>query len=141
MRKSQQGRVLRFVYVTEIVDIPLIDKFVYLGAVASYGPFEDQTLERRIQIGIANFWRLGRVLRSRHSLSKRHRLSVWQSCVHAATTTYGLTVCGLMYKGARKLTQESMKQIRLVVGDPVYMSHRTHEDVLEQWKLRHPEEL
>ena len=31
-----------------------------------------------------------------------------------------------------------MKQIRLVVGDPVHMSHRTHQEVLANWNLQHP---
>ena len=59
-RRTKQGRVLRFAHAQEVIDIPLIDSFVYLGAVASYGPFEDQTLEHRLQTGRANFWRLHR---------------------------------------------------------------------------------
>ena len=66
VRKTQQGRVLRFVYAQEIIDIPLVEKFVYLGAVASYGTFEDQ--------------------RSRRSLGKSNCLSLRQSRVRAATT-------------------------------------------------------
>ena len=35
-----------------------------------------------------------------------------------------------------------MGQICLIVGDTVFMPHRTHQEVLDQWKLRHPiEEL
>ena len=135
-RKTQQDKVLRFVYAQEIIDIPLVDMFVYLGAVARYGPFEYQTLDHRMQVGVANFWRLGRVLRSKRPLSKTHWLSIWQSCVHAAST-YGLAACGLTHKGTKKLTQESLQQIRLVVGDPVYMSHGTHQEVLDKWKLQH----
>ena len=51
LRKTSQGRVLRFNYAQEAIDIPLVDQFVYLGAVASYGAFEDQTLAHRLQIG------------------------------------------------------------------------------------------
>ena len=71
-RKTSQGRVLRFHYAQEAIDIPLVDQFVYLGAIASYGAFEDQTLAHRLQIGAANFWRLGRVLRSKRSLTRKH---------------------------------------------------------------------
>ena len=108
VRKTQQRTVLRCVYAQEIKDIPLVEKFKYLGAVASYGLFEDQTLDYRMQTGVANFWRLGRMLRSRHPLGKSNRLSMWQSCVHTATT-YGLTTSGLTYNGAKKLTQEFPK--------------------------------
>ena len=135
--KTSPGRVLRFIYAQEVIDIPLVDQFVHLGAIASYGPFEDQTLDYRIQIGTANFWRLGRVLRSKHSLSKPHRLSIWRSGVHTAST-YGLTACGVTAKGSRRLTLETMKQIRLVIGDPVYMTRTSHAQILEDWHLRHP---
>ena len=82
IRKTPQGWVLRFYFVQEAIDIPLVDQFVYLGAIASYGAFEDQTLEHRLQIGQANFWRLGRVLRSRRSLSKLHRPLMRTVCQH-----------------------------------------------------------
>ena len=140
-RKTSQGRVLRFNYAQEAIDIPLVDQFVYLGAIASYGAFEDQTLAHRLQIGAANFWRQGRVLRSMHSLTRKHRLSKWLSCVHTAST-YGLTACGITVKGARNLTLEIMRQVRLVIGDPVYMMRNSHDKILEDWDIPHPiEEL
>ena len=137
IRKTPQGRVLRFYFAQEAIDIPLVGQFVYLGAIASYGAFEDQTLEHRLQIGQANFWRLGRVLRSRHSLSKLHRLSIWRSCIQSAST-YGLTSRGLTAKGAKKLTLATIRQVRLVLGDPVYMTRTSHAKVLEEWDLQHP---
>ena len=39
---------------------------------------------------------------------------------------------------AKKITQESLKQFRLVVGDPVHMSHRPRQEVLDKWNLQHP---
>ena len=45
VRKTPPGRVLRFYFAREVIDIPLVNQFVYLGAIASYGPFEDQTLD------------------------------------------------------------------------------------------------
>ena len=53
-------------------------------------------------------------------------------------SVYGLTACGLPCKGARKLTQETLKQIRLVVGDHVYMTSHSHEEVLDKWSIPHP---
>ena len=44
-------------------------------------------------------------------------------------------------KGARKLTQEALKQIRLVVRDHVYMTQNTHEDVLNRWHILHLQKL
>ena len=72
IRHTKQGRVLRFHYAQEVIDSPfLVDQFVYLGAVVSYGPFDDQTLEHRLQIGRANFWRLHKILRSRLSQQRK----------------------------------------------------------------------
>ena len=137
IRHTKSGRVLRFHYAQEAIDILLVDNFVYLGAVVSYGSFEDQTLEHRLQIGRANFWRLHKILRSRHSLNRGNRLRIWRACVHTASV-YGLTACGLTCKGARKLTQETLKQIRLVVGDHVYMTCHSHDEVLDKWSIPHP---
>ena len=128
---------MRFHYAQEAIDISLIDSFVYLGAVVSYGSFEDQTLEHRLQIGRANFWRLHKILRSKHSLNRGKRLRIWRACVHTASV-YGLTACGLTCKGAGKLSQETLKQIRLVVGDHVYMTSHSHEEVLDKWSIPHP---
>ena len=57
--------------------------------------------------------------------------------MHTASV-YGLTACGLTCKGARKLTQETLKQIRLVVGDHVYMTSHSHDEVLDKWSIPHP---
>ena len=77
------------------------------------------------------------MLRSKHSLSKPHRLSIWRSCVHTASTC-GLTSRGVTAKGSRRLTLETMKQIRLVIGDPAHMTRTSHAQILEDWNLQHP---
>ena len=89
-----------------------------------------------IQIGRANFWRLRKVLRSKHSLNRGNRLRIWRACVRVASV-YGLTACGLTCKGARKLSQETLKQVRLV-GDHVYMTSRSREEVLDKWSIPRP---
>ena len=131
IRHTKQGRALRVHYAQEAIDIPLVDQFVYLGAVVSYGPFEDQTLEHRLQIGRANFWRVHKILRSRHSLNRGNRLNIWRALCILPACMASLPAASPI-KGARKLTQETLKQIRLVVGDHVYMTQNTHEVVLNR---------
>ena len=109
IRRTQQGRVLRFAH----------------------------PVEHRLQTGRANFWRLHRVLRGKHALSRSNRVNIWRTCVRTAST-YGLTACGLTCKGARKLSEETMKQVRLVVGDHVFMTKHSHKTVLERWGIMHP---
>ena len=41
-------------------------------------------------------------------------------------------------RGTRKLTQETMTQVRLVVGDHVFMTKHSHKTVLEHWGIMHP---
>ena len=76
-----EGNVLRIHTSSGPLCIPLVDSFVYLGTVISYGNFEAQTLDHRLAKGEAAYHRLGKVLKGRHSLSSRQRLSLWRSCV------------------------------------------------------------
>ena len=105
IKHTKNGRVMRFQYAQEAIDIPLVDSFVYLGVVVSYGSFEDQTLEHRLQIGRAIFWRLHKILRSKHSLNRGNRLRIWRACVDTASV-YGRTACGLTCKGLASLRRK-----------------------------------
>ena len=75
--------------------------------------------------------------RGRHALARSHKLRIWQACVHTATV-YSLDACGLTPQGAKRLTHQLMRQIRLIVRDPVYMTGKPHQTVLEEWGLLSP---
>ncbi|CAE7250598.1 unnamed protein product [Symbiodinium natans] len=136
-RKTAQGKVLRIYSAQECIDIPLVDSFTYLGAIVSYDHYEDRTLAHRLEVGSNNFGRLTRVLRGRHALTRQHKLRIWQACVYTATV-YGLDACGLTPLGAKKLTAQILRQIRLIVRDPVYMTGTSHQQVLTKWNLLSP---
>ena len=59
---------------------------------------------------------------------------------HAFTLppVYGLDASGLTPLGAKRLTAQLIRQIRLIVRDPVYMTATSHNQVLEKWNLLHP---
>ena len=136
-RKTAQGKVHRIYSAQECIDIPLVDSFMYLGAIVSYDHYEDRTLAHRLEVGSNNFGRLTRVLRGRHALTRQHKLRIWQACVYTATV-YGLDACGLTPLGAKKLTAQILRQIRLIVRDPVYMTGTSHQQVLTKWNLLSP---
>ena len=78
--------------------IPLVDSFVYLGVKASYKGFEDDTLHHRLAKGKANYWRLAKLLRGKHTLSSKTRMQLWRSCVWTSIS-YGLDCAGLTQQG------------------------------------------
>ena len=137
IRKAAEGSVLRIRSASGCIDIPLVDSFTYLGAAVSYDQYEDRTLAYRLEVGSGNFGRLARILRGRHALARGHKLRIWQACVYTSTV-HGLDACGLTPQGAKKLTGQLMRQIRLVVRDPVYVTGKFHEQVLEDWGLLFP---
>ena len=137
IRKVNDRSVLRIRSASGCIDIPLVESFIYLGAVVSYDHFEDRTLAYRMEVGAGNFGRLSRVLRGRHALTRSHKLRIWQACVYTATV-YSLDACGLTPQGAKRLTHQLMRQIRLIIRDPVYMTGKPHQTVLEEWGLLTP---
>ena len=136
-RQTATGKVLRIRSAHQCFDIPLVDSFTYLGAIVSYDHYEDRTLNHRLAEGSNNFGRLTRILRGRHALTRHQKLRIWQACIYTATV-YGLDASGLTPLGAKRLTAQLIRQIRLIVRDPVYMTGTSHTQVLEKWSLLHP---
>ena len=130
IRKVNDSSVLRIRSASECIDIPLVESFIYLGAIVSYDHFE-------MEVGAGNFGRLSRILKGRRALTRSHKLRIWQACVYTATV-YSLDACGLTPQGAKRLTHQLMRQIRLIVRDPVYMTGKPRQTVLEEWGLLPP---
>ena len=112
-RQTAAGKVLRIRSAHQCFDIPLVDSLTYLGAVVSYDHYEDRTLAHRLEVGSNNFWRLARILRGRHALTRHHKLRIWQACVYTATV-YELDASGLTPLGANRLAAQLIRQIRLI---------------------------
>ena len=53
-------------------------------------------------------------------------------------TAYGLDACGLTTAGSKRFTTQLLQQIRIIVKDPVHLTHHTHEQLLHTWGLTHP---
>ena len=74
--------------------IPTANTMPYLGATLSYDNFELQTCKTRVQAAQKRFLELGRVLRSRSSLTQAHRLRLHQATVWP-TLAYALPFVGV----------------------------------------------
>ena len=134
---TPEGKALRLQHLSGDVHIPLVSQFVYLGAVASYGPFEMLTLKHRISCGMANFWRMVKILRGRHTLSPRIRCELWRACVWSSIS-YSLNSCGLTEASSALLTSTILRQLRSLYKDPVHISHVSHSDFLSKHGLMSP---
>eukprot|EP00438_Fugacium_kawagutii_P007773 Skav210423 [mRNA] locus=scaffold1573:338040:344165:+ [translate_table: standard] len=121
------------------VYIPVVSQTRYLGVQISYKQFEDQTVAFRISQAQSTFSRLRRWLRSR-AIPARTRLQMWQTCVWS-TLTYGIMATGFHLKHVHRIQQTAYKQIRFVLFDHAYRSHRTHQEVLRAVQFPPPLEL
>ena len=90
-----------------------------------------------MEVGSGNFGRLTRILRGLHALTRKHKLRIWQACVYTATV-YGLDASGLTPMGAKRLSAQLIRQIWLIVRDPVYMTGNSNQQVLKDWDMIPP---
>ena len=102
--------------------IPRVRHMVYLGIVASYGSFEQQSCLHRVTAATANRHRLARVLSCR-SLSLKQRVRVYNACVRSSLL-YAQHAVGLNNSVLRKLDLFDARALRATARAP---SHITHE--------------
>ena len=106
--------------------IPVKQSHQYLGVIASFYAFEDLTLSYRLRVGRVTFLRLRPWLVKRHTYPLTLRLNLWQTCVKSSYV-YGLQAVGLTPRGALRLHQQSVADIRSIARSP---SHVTFESTL-----------
>ena len=113
----------------ETVYLPLDCKARYLGAVMSYGKFEDQTLMHRVQLSHIAFQRLRKWLTGRRGLHQQQRLSLFRSCVYPIMT-YGILPIGLTQLGVKQLQKHMYSMLRQVLHNHAYITGHSHEQAL-----------
>ena len=122
-KRTLQGPVLQLGTPHAPIDIPRVHRIVYLGVVASYTSFEQQTYAHRQQAALACKHRLGRVLRSRRlRLKQRVRLHI--ACVRSSLL-YGLHAVGINPAVARRLVQFDNRSLRALSRSPAFLSHES----------------
>ena len=98
--------------------IPLVEVVPYLGVKLSYGKFEAQTVQRRIEKATQRFNVLSSVLRTQGKFGVSNRVRVYKCCVWASLR-YGLFSIGLNQAGYNGVISTLCTQLRKVL--------RTHE--------------
>eukprot|EP00438_Fugacium_kawagutii_P005137 Skav205556 [mRNA] locus=scaffold3886:24791:31069:+ [translate_table: standard] len=136
VRQTPQGRHLLIKVGSDVMSIPLVKSFVYLGTVLSYGTFELQTTKHRIQSAWQAFHRLRRwLMTGRLKFCTRH--SIWQSSI-LSILLYGLWPIGLTEKCALLLMQTMFTMLRRMLHNHAYHTGDTHQSILHKHQLEHP---
>ena len=106
--------------------IPVVKVHTYLGAKISFYAFEDQTLARRLRIGRATFLRLRPWLLQRHTYPLAMRLKLWETCVRSSCL-HSLQAVGITQKGALRLHQRFLADLRQIARSPSHITHESSE--------------
>ena len=120
--------------------IPLVDSFEYLGVMAGYKSFEDETVSHRLAKGKANYWRLATILRGKHALTARTRVQLWRSCVWTSIS-YGLDCTGLTPAGIALLETTVLRQVRAALSCPSHITHVSSQDLMQKYNMDLPQNM
>ena len=114
--------------------LPLCDSLTYLGAVVSYGAFEDQTAEHRVHSAQANVARLAKHLFMQHGLGLRVRLRLFLTCVRSSLL-YGITPIGVTSKSLSLLQRFEAKYIRRLARSPAHLTQERTQDLYRRLQM------
>ena len=118
------------------VELPLVDQHTYLGVKISYGQSEAATVRYRVQQSWKVFNRLMPSLRSA-SLPRDLKLAVWRACAYACLM-YGLDCIILPPQSAQKLQQVVVRQLRIMLKSPVFITREPAELFLRRIGIHSP---
>ena len=118
-------------------DIPLVQKYDYLGATISYQCHERETMNRRLEAARHAFNRLKPILHDFRNHGLRSRLHLYHACVWS-TATYGILEAGLQHQGATRLHGLVMKHLRSIARSPSHVTHESNHDLLARLRVKAP---
>ena len=107
------------------IELPLVEQHTYLGVKISYGHSEAATVRYRVQQSWKVFNRLLPSLRST-GLPQNMKLAVWRACAYACLM-YGLDCVILPPQSAQKLQQAVVRQLRIMLKSPVFITREPAE--------------
>ena len=131
-----QGQCIKFVIDGRSTHIKLVQSHVYLGSVISYGKFEAQTFDHRLQLAKGSYSRLGSILRNR-SIPLKLRLQLWQGCIWP-TLLHALDCCGLPEKEMKAMMVIPVKQARSIARSHSMLTKESTVDLIKRLKLPNP---
>eukprot|EP00438_Fugacium_kawagutii_P004204 Skav215936 [mRNA] locus=scaffold226:478217:484972:+ [translate_table: standard] len=125
---TRQGSFIQVPLRRGPVPIPLVKQTKYLGIQIGYQSFEDATMTYRLRQAQSSFARLRRWLTCK-ALTTTQRIRLWHTCI-VPITLYGIPCMTHSPKALHAFQVQMFKQLRIVIGDHAYRTHRTHQDVL-----------
>ncbi|CAE7394286.1 unnamed protein product [Symbiodinium sp. KB8] len=114
--------------------LPLCDSLTYLGAIVSYGAYEDQTAEHRVRAAQANVARLAKHLFTQHGMGLRVRLRLFLTCVRSSLL-YGITPIGITSKSLSLLQRFEAKYIRKLARSPAHLTLERTQDLYHRLQI------
>ena len=112
--------------------LPLQSSHVYLGAIISYGQYEQLNAQHRKHAGQAAFSRLRPTLMSQRALRKR--LHLWRAIV-LPSTLYSLSASGYTRKSYDLIRVQLVRQIRAIARSPRHLTEESDEHMLKRLQL------
>ena len=107
-----------------MVAVPIVKEFVYLGTVVTLGRQSDRTVAHRLEEARKREGQLRKSIRSRSVLRSGTRVAIWRACV-VASALYGLLAQELTATNVTTLRQWYHRSLRAVTGMPAHLNLRT----------------
>ena len=114
--------------------LPLQSSHVYVGAIISYGQYEQLNAQHRKHAGQVAFSRLRPTLMSQRALSFRKRLHLWRAIV-LPSTLYSLSASGYTRKSYDLIRVQLVRQIRAIARSPRHLTEESDEHMLKRLQL------
>ncbi|CAE7827460.1 unnamed protein product [Symbiodinium sp. CCMP2456] len=134
--KTKEGRCMRFNIAAKEVNIKIVAKHVYLGAVIGYKSFEHDTFLHRSRLAKSTFTRLGTVLKNR-SVPAHLRFQLWRGCVWP-TWLHGLDSVGLNVRDRQTLHTQLIVQARTIANSFSMITRESNLKFLQRHHLPDP---
>ena len=121
----------------EMVAVPVVKEFVYLGTVVTLGKQSDRTISHRLEEARKREGQLRKSIRSRSVLRSGTRVAIWRACV-VASALYGLLAQELTAANVTTLRQWYHRSLRAVTGMPAHLTHISNADLRTKFGLKEP---
>ena len=118
--------------------LPRVDSFVYLGVVASYELFEQQSFLHRRQIATSSRLRLIKILHSKQ-LPLSRRVCLYQACIRSSLL-YGLHAVGINGAVLDQLDAVDARFLRGIARCPAHLTHESNVATRKRLRISSPSE-
>ena len=121
----------------DMVLVPIVQEFVYLGTIVTLGRPSDRTVTHRLAEARKREGQLRRSIRSRSLLRSGTRVAIWRACV-VASALYGLLAQELTATNVTTLRKWYHRSLRAVTGMPAHLTHVSNVDLRAKFGLTEP---